>query len=74
MRDAVCEACGDVAPFTLAGFSAMTWPPAGAKREHVTSDGGFILEHMPGERQTFYSRDDLRRYCREHGVTTEALL
>jgi putative FmdB family regulatory protein len=74
LRDAVCETCGALAPFTLSHFSALSWPPAGAKRQHCTSDGGFILEHMPGDKQVFHSRDELRRHCRANGLTVEALL
>ncbi len=67
----VCEKCKVKMPQTLAPFTLKLWPPPSGPKG---PNGGLFLEHVSHEGKEFRNEGDLRRYCREAGIESNALL
>ena len=56
----ICE-CGGRMKRLISRFSPNVWGP-------------MTLDHIADDPMTFSNRDELRKYCREHGLESSALL
>ena len=51
--------------------AVATWPPPCA-REERRPGGGLHLEHVSAEGKTFYSRQEVREYCKANNLRSGA--
>lgn len=69
-----CKVCGKEMPRALSTLSGVvTWPPAGTPRRFRATGGGLKMPYISAKGETFYSRGELREYCRRHGQRAEVL-
>ena len=68
-----CDCGGDMGLiFSLP--SVVLWPPGPRSGQYHRPHGGFHLEHVEPEGRTFYSKRELKDYCKTTGMKVGALL
>lgn len=67
-----CEACGAALVRELSHTAPpVGWPPRGVGAAAERPGGGWHLEHAAPGGKTFYSRRELRDFCKREGLQVQ---
>ncbi len=68
-----CPVCGELMVQAIARPVVRCWPPAGTPRADRRAGGGLNMKYICDGGKTFYSRGELREYCKRNNLAAEVL-
>ena len=68
-----CDRCGVDMPQAWSLPYVQTWPPPGTLPRHRRPGGGLHMEYICRDGKTFYSRREMRDWCRRHSMQADVL-